>query len=543
MLIGIDFDNTIVCYDGLFHKVARERDLIPAELPVNKSEVRNFLRRAGQEHIWTEMQGCVYGGRMAEAAPYPGVIEFFKACRHAGISVCIVSHKTRYPFLGEKYDLHKAAYDWLELQGFFDPARIGLPRENAFFELTKLEKLQRIGRCNCTHFIDDLPEILSESSFPAGVEKLLFDPADIYPNEKFTRFKDWSQIGKHFSLGGLPSDNAFRTKVSPFVSAHGIHTGFAIELLRGGGNNRVYRIRDGACSVTLKEYFQNPADPRDRFNAEKAFYNFLAEFKVPGAAQRIGWDVENRLGMFGFIEGRKLDVVEVNEDYVRQAAEFIVNLNQHKCEWAANELRPASEACFSIAEHVACVDRRVARLQNIECALDIDKNTAAFVRDELEPLWQKVRADIRQIAGLEFDRDIPKDEIYLSPSDFGFHNALLTADGRLTFFDFEYAGWDDPAKLVCDFFSQPQIPVDLTFWETFIETLADSKTPPPFAKRAAILLPAYQLKWCCIILNEFLRSDLARRDFAVGAADAIARKTSQLQKAKAALQRIAKTRS
>ena len=46
----------------------------------------------------------------------------------------------------------------------------------------------------------------------------------------------------------------------------------------------------------------------------------------------------------------------------------------------------------------------------------------------------------------------------VSPSDFGFHNALRTEDGRLAFLDFEYAGWDDPAKLVCDFELQPAVP-------------------------------------------------------------------------------------
>src|SRR5262245_43078397 len=44
MLIGVDFDNTIVSYDALFHRIATERDLIPADLPVNKTAVRDHLR-------------------------------------------------------------------------------------------------------------------------------------------------------------------------------------------------------------------------------------------------------------------------------------------------------------------------------------------------------------------------------------------------------------------------------------------------------------------------------------------------------------------
>ena len=199
MLLGVDFDNTIVCYDALFHKVAREQGLIPAEVPVNKSDVRNYLRRVDNEAAWTEMQGCVYGGRMSEAAPYPGVREFFRAARAAGLPTCIISHKTRHPFLGEKYDLHAAAAAWLEQEGFFDSAQIGLPRESVFLEITKQAKLDRIGNCGCTHFIDDLPEFLGEPGFPGSTQRILFDPNQLYADEqRFRRIPTWTDARRMF---------------------------------------------------------------------------------------------------------------------------------------------------------------------------------------------------------------------------------------------------------------------------------------------------------------------------------------------------------
>lgn len=200
MHLGVDFDNTIVCYDALFHRVAREQNLIPVDVPVNKSDVRNYLRRVDNEVAWTEMQGTVYGGRMREATPYPGVLDFFQACRKAGIPTSIVSHKTRHPFLGEKYDLHAAAIAWLEQSGFFDAERIGLPRARVFFELTKAAKLERIGQCSCTHFIDDLPEFLSEPGFPTTVQRILFDPNQLYADEhRFLRLADWAAARRMFA--------------------------------------------------------------------------------------------------------------------------------------------------------------------------------------------------------------------------------------------------------------------------------------------------------------------------------------------------------
>ena len=109
MRVGIDFDNTIVNYDTLFHKVALEQGVIPKTLAASKLAVRDHLRAIDKEHVWTEMQGYVYGARMEEAAMYPGVLDFLRWANLQGIGLAIVSHKTRHPFIGPKYDLHAAA--------------------------------------------------------------------------------------------------------------------------------------------------------------------------------------------------------------------------------------------------------------------------------------------------------------------------------------------------------------------------------------------------------------------------------------------------
>lgn len=536
MHIGVDFDNTIACYDALFYKVAREKNLIPAEVPVNKTDVRNHLRRVNNEDAWTEMQGYVYGPRITEAAPYPGVIEFFQACRMAGIRVSIISHKTKHPFLGEKHDLHAAAQNWLEQQGFFDPARIGLPRATAFFELTKQAKLERIARCGCTHFIDDLPEFLGEAAFPTSALRILFDSNDLYTAEqRFVRVLDWKAARELFAgeMENPATAKKLREKVSPFVSQHGVTSGYTLQPLPGGANNRVYRLRAEGGERALKVYFQNPADPRDRFKAEYAFYRHLWQQGVRRTPEPLSWDTENRLGLFSFVEGRKLRVEEVDAGAVRQALDFIIEANRDRA--SAQEIPIASEACFSLAEHLAVVERRVLRLQNIAGETEVDQTAAVFVREELNPAWVKIQAAIRAQAGIALNDEVPKAARCLSPSDFGFHNALLTADG-LKFFDFEYAGWDDPAKLCCDFFCQPQLPVALAHWDLFVGGLAAALgAQADLPQRARLLLPAYQIKWCCIMLNEFLRGEQSRREFALGGGAAAERKWMQLEKARAAL--------
>jgi FMN phosphatase YigB (HAD superfamily) len=195
MRIGIDFDNTLVSYDALFHRVALDQQVIPADLSPTKLAVRDYLRRAGREPAWTEMQGTVYGARMDEAQAYPGAIDFLRWAAAGEIEVCIVSHKTRYPFIGPRHDLHEAARRWVErhLAGMVNPASV-------FFELTKEEKIGRIDAMDCDYYIDDLPEILLAPAFPARVRGILFDPDAHHAAERsLLHMPSWNDILAFFN--------------------------------------------------------------------------------------------------------------------------------------------------------------------------------------------------------------------------------------------------------------------------------------------------------------------------------------------------------
>jgi hypothetical protein len=197
MRIGFDFDNTIVHYDNLFHKVALEQGVIDASIPVNKLAVRDHLRATNREDIWTEMQGYVYGARMQEADAYPDAILTIKRLKSAGHTLAIMSHKTKQPYMGKQYDLHAAARGWIEKYLVADGEPLIAP-ENIFFELTKEEKWGRIGKFECEAFIDDLPEILLAPQFPAQVKRYLFDPEQHHHDKEMTDIKivsTWRAFG------------------------------------------------------------------------------------------------------------------------------------------------------------------------------------------------------------------------------------------------------------------------------------------------------------------------------------------------------------
>ena len=196
MILGLDLDNTLVCYDQLFWRLATGREWIPAEIPCRKECVRDELRRRGRENDWVLLQGEVYGPRMVEASPFPQVLTALAQLRDAGWQLHIISHRTRAPFAGPSYDLHAAAKNWLHSHGFLDESRTGLNAERVFLETEKAAKLARIQVVGCHGFIDDLPELLTDEKFPAGVQRILFDPHRHCPTVTvpMNRFHDWSAV-------------------------------------------------------------------------------------------------------------------------------------------------------------------------------------------------------------------------------------------------------------------------------------------------------------------------------------------------------------
>ena len=183
MKIGIDFDNTIVCYDPLFHVAALKKRLIPDSLATEKLAVRNYLRSRDREDDWTELQGDVYGTWIDLAKPFPGVVEFIKSSLAQGKSVVIISHKTEYPFKGRPHNLHAAARRWMRNNK--------LERIPVFFEATKDAKLARIAEQACNCFIDDLPEFLCEKTFPKLTRPILFDPQQRNVTSPLCRLNSW----------------------------------------------------------------------------------------------------------------------------------------------------------------------------------------------------------------------------------------------------------------------------------------------------------------------------------------------------------------
>ena len=270
-----------------------------------------------------------------------------------------------------------------------------------------------------------------------------------------------------------------------------------LEPLAGGINNQVFRCRSGAHWLVLKGYTQRQSQQHDRLRAETEFL-YYAQLVAPECVPKLlHSDQEMQSVVLEYVEGERfqegtsLDTTDVN-----QAVAFIRRLNAH-LELARKHVSgDAAEGFLRLTDHLQNIDQRIAAMGAEHLPIHLRAEAVEVIRHLKRRLERLEEATQEQIATGCCDDALDPSARCVSPSDFGFHNALRTPSG-VKFLDFEFAGWDDPTKLVADFDLQPKVPV-----RPRKRILSDAVPPPTrgLAARYSVLFPILELKWGCIIL-------------------------------------------
>ncbi len=313
------------------------------------------------------------------------------------------------------------------------------------------------------------------------------------------------------------------------------------ERIGAGGNSRVYRVDTASGSYAVKHYFQNAADGRDRLEAEFRALQFLWDNNIRCVPQPLMAQPQLRLAVFQFIPGREPRAESVTEGDIDQLADFLASLRPLASAPDAAGLGPAAEASFTVADIVGNIRKRLDLLLATGDEAAAHHDMKHYLNSEFIPALIRWEGAARTSVGEEgYTQALPIAERTLSPSDFGFHNALRGDDGRLTFVDFEYFGWDDPAKLVSDFLWHPRSTMADSLKAHFAgRMMASYSDIPGIATRLEAVFPLFGLKWCMILLNEFRPENLARRRFASRSKqESEAVLDIQLGKAKETLERV-----
>ena len=293
----------------------------------------------------------------------------------------------------------------------------------------------------------------------------------------------------------------------------------SLSRLGGGRNSQVYKI---SCSESehyvVKHYYRHESDSRDRRYVEFSAMRFLWDRRVHVVPRPIASDQKHSVGIFAFVEGEQIPKSTITKAEVDQAVDFLMILKGLAGNAHSHHFSRASEACFSPRQIVQSIEARLRRFDLANRDSGQERRCGEFLRTELIPTFGKIAAwCVSELAsvGMNPDTCLAQEHRTLSPSDFGFHNAIRAGDGQVIFLDFEYFGWDDPAKMIVDFLLHPamELPLDLKrhFFRSLMERFNDD---PCLHNRVRVALPLFGIKWCLILLNEFLPPDFNRRQFA-----------------------------
>ncbi|MEO5336606.1 MAG: aminoglycoside phosphotransferase family protein [Magnetospirillum sp. WYHS-4] len=303
--------------------------------------------------------------------------------------------------------------------------------------------------------------------------------------------------------------------------------------VRIGGNNRIWRLDCDGATFALKVYPPQEEDPRDRLGVEWRALTFLAESGIDSVPRPVAR--EGHAALHEWIEGTAIG--DPSPDDIDRLADFLLVLQGLR--EGATGIGPASAACLAPADAVVQAAERLGRLTEV---CDDVPELEGFLQQRVVPAMDGIVTRVFQAFPGAASR-LPEDRLALSPSDFGFHNALRRPDGRLAFLDFEYFGWDDPAKAIADVMLHGGMDLSPSLGERFRDRVAPAFAvrDPDFAHRLDVLYPLYGLIWCLILLNEFRADRWQRRNLGGRVPDAEAARARQLARAKARLETLWKT--
>ena len=502
MRIGVDLDNTLINYQRSFLASASHLNIY-LPLTINtKPKIQEYLRLKSEgEIIWQKLQGLAYGKfAIKHAEVYPGVKRFLWRCRERGHKVIIVSHKTEYGHHDpEKIALRQVALDLLHMNGI-------AVKEDHFIECVKFndtyqDKILFIKNQCFDWFIDDLIQVVIDLKECSQLKTIHFNQKNKKLCDEQIEFSlsNWQQIDS--VINGDWSTTELNQICSELIG----YQPTTIQKLSTGGNSSVYVASlNNSHNIKLKIY---PIDPHhDRLFSEATISKDVHPLVQQQISRMIANDIDLGIGVYDWIQGTT--VTSVEEVDLLATLNFLNTLNTLKKSNTFVDAPLASAACFSGIDIENQINTRIIqfnlpRTQYPELEAFFKNNFLPTTKNLIH--WAKVNWPKHE----DYFKDLPRSEWCLSPSDFGFHNAIRLENGSLVFTDFEYFGWDDPVKLMSDFMYHPGMSLSDKQKNLWLKG-ALNIYGEDLLERMSVCRPLYGLIWCLIILNDF-RSDVWER--------------------------------
>jgi thiamine kinase-like enzyme len=282
----------------------------------------------------------------------------------------------------------------------------------------------------CTHFISDDASVFTTEGAASAQPLLLADSThDLYPT-----FTDWQSLGTFFDWAegwSNVSQNALK----------------ALKVLKDHGENTVYKLTASDDSAFLLKRYHG-IDQR----MENEFKNLtlLQEVGITNVPKPL-W-AGNNCAFYSFIDGKQLEV-NSSED-MQPVIDMLEQLDGKQKDLRAKGLPKAPGARTNLRSYVSEVNKKFNAVQSAAQTSSHGSDTMMFMFTDMEQmrqdninhfyLWCKRQK-------WDLDEELPEKFFIASSGDFGLHNTLQSGE-TVHFVDWEGSGFDDPAKLMADFF-------------------------------------------------------------------------------------------
>ena len=463
MRVGIDLDNTIINYSKVFLKICNKYNLkINKENP--KVKLKNYIRKNISKEKWTEIQGKVYGKEILTANIFQNFNSFIRFAKRNNIDVTIISHKSKYPILGKKINLHLKALQFLK-------KKINLKlikNKNIYFETSMKNKIEKIKECECDYFIDDLLEVFKNKKFPKTTEKLLFK--DKYINTK--NFNNWNEIIKFFKEEIKNKDKLI------------------------GKNNKSFIINK---KIFVKQF--TGENFKKNFLKETIFLEFLERNKINLTPQLLYKSYKKKFIKTKYLEDKHRSYYTKNKrKLIFESFNFVKKINSKN--YRNNKFYLAKDFCKTEKDYKNEILKRIKMFKKSR----IYKNNIKFKK-----LIKTINLMFLRLVQEGFFNKkyyVNKKNLILSPCDFHIGNMIFNK--KLYFIDFEYSGLDDPAKIFSIFFLQPELNIAKKYFLENFNKINFIKNKL-FRNNVEYLMPLNYLRWSLILLNSLNKEKIKNK--------------------------------
>ena len=180
------------------------KDIFSEELAgskISKNLVKAKIINKFGETKWTECQGQLYSKYLQFAKPFDGAISTIQDLQEKGFSINIVSHKTKFPYVGEKINLIDKSKEWIVKNLVDGKEQSILNEKQIIFTKSIDDKISAILNLKTLVFIDDLEHVLNQ--LPDRIQKIWFNSESESESESLIACRDWAEIRNKIWLMNL----------------------------------------------------------------------------------------------------------------------------------------------------------------------------------------------------------------------------------------------------------------------------------------------------------------------------------------------------